>query len=865
MVLASPIVELSIQERAGLGRVNEPILVGVPLPEGAAYTDSSRFTLRDQAGTVVPCEFRVASRWLKNRNAIRWLHLDFQTSVAANTINKVTLNSEASSYQAPSGITVTDLGNILQVNTDVLRFNVKKKGFNLLDEVWVDESGGKAYDDAHKIVASHARGLFCKIGGTQFFSCNDTAGQMVIERQGPMAVVIKATGEMKSTAGAASFFFITRIYAYANSGIVRIDNTIENRNGGETSLLMLADLRAELPLTLSANATALAGMPGGFRQTSLSSAEQLYVYTRRPLSTPLEGVDAVSGGKLTDTTFSPKKLASKDIGWAALYDGTKGCAVGMKDFWRLFPSSVETDGQGKIGAAIFSERAQQPLEIYSGVSRTQSSRFVFFNQKTPAELRALALGAENPLFATAPPSWYCRNTYSIGRLAERNQALYTPANWTTVSAMDSKLNTQWTQIFGAVESRNGTDSYGFLAWGDITHYVYCAIANPWCLGWDNNYYDIAHMGFQHFARTGDLKYLDFAVAHANHIEDVGMCHFGPGQGATGANRYDPPDNHVGWDSQEMISHVENQTSHHKTQSMFENYWLTGDPRALDVAVEGCDWAYGFSTSFCYGDNIATYQRRVSHQVHSLTWGYYQTKKTMYFNQAALIYNSLKTDIRTRVPMGVDWQHGFLMEAMADIYFTFRDQYPDPLSANYHLKDTLAQVLKEYGDWKYSEATDNSAYGYAFLSSFFGPTYLAQASTKLAMLNTSYSNTGKDFAENARSNELALFYYAIPDSVMNPVNIDKQRQPVRIGTAALVASPNPFNASITILLPEALPGDSPELAVYDLQGKKVSDLSRGLRPSLRRVSWKPALLPSGVYVIRYLYQGKESEQRITLMK
>ncbi len=56
---AVPIVELTIKERAGIGRTGEPVTAGVPLPDGM-ITDLSVLALTDQAGNQIDCEFRKA-------------------------------------------------------------------------------------------------------------------------------------------------------------------------------------------------------------------------------------------------------------------------------------------------------------------------------------------------------------------------------------------------------------------------------------------------------------------------------------------------------------------------------------------------------------------------------------------------------------------------------------------------------------------------------------------------------------------------------------------------------------------------------------------------------------------------------------
>jgi hypothetical protein len=294
--LSAPIVELTITERGSVNRVKEPVLIGVPLPEAMAFTDATLFSLRDPSGNVIPCEFRIAAQWLRDRNAIRWLHLDFQTDLNASQSHKVWLHSEASPVSINSRLTAQDQGSVIQVNTGVIRFNVKKANFNLLDEVWVDESGSQNYDDAHKIVAAHTGGgLVHKLGSVEFFSSNDAASTVAIERLGPMAVVLKATGQLKNSSGAGSYHFITRIYAYNNSKIVKVDNTIEYRNNVTNSFLGLHNLKAEIPLNLGATKTALVGKPGGQDQSVLGAAEASYCFVRRQGSSMLN-IEGVIGG-----------------------------------------------------------------------------------------------------------------------------------------------------------------------------------------------------------------------------------------------------------------------------------------------------------------------------------------------------------------------------------------------------------------------------------------------------------------------------------------------------------------------------------------------------------------------------------------
>jgi hypothetical protein len=535
----------------------------------------------------------------------------------------------------------------------------------------------------------------------------------------------------------------------------------------------------------------------------------------------------------------------------------------------MFPTSVEAEADGKITAAIFSERAAKPLQMWSGQSRTQVTRFVFFNDDTPQELRTLAAGADNPLFAIAPPSWYCRYTLSMGRVAEKNPSLYTSSVRSTITSLDNGITAGFNNCYNLTESRFGTDGYGFLEWGTGLHYTWGSITDPWNLSWNHNYYDLAHMAFHQFIRSGDLRLLDFAIAHADHIEDVHQCHFRPDFGKTGGCRYCPSTNHVAWD-QDNVPHVENHPSHHKTQSMFENYWLTGDQRALDVSLQACRWLRSFGYSLTQGDNIATYTRRVSFLIHTLAYGYYQARNSNYLSQLLVNWLYLKQDIRQNVPMGQNWMNGWLMEGMIDLYHLYSDYYQDPGAAMYTEKDSVIIYLRIYADRKYGVSGKNSGVGYSFLSAKFSPTYQSQAITRLSGFSGYFANQFKDFASSGRNFGNAVYYLVIPDSLENLVSVEDKGIPKqKEGAAVLSVEPNPFHSKTRIQVhreqKSEVRSQISEIKILDITGKMVYQLTSDLCHLTSGISWNASQHPTGIYIIELKHNRKKYTKRVMLIK
>lgn len=73
--------------------------------------------------------------------------------------------------------------------------------------------------------------------------------------------------------------------------------------------------------------------------------------------------------------------------------------------------------------------------------------------------------------------------------------------------------------------------------------------------------------------------------------------------------------------------------------------------------------------------------------------------------------------------------------------------------------------------------------------------------------------------------------------------------VPMSVASLRAWPNPFNPVVSLRV-EGLPGATADLVVYDVAGRPVAQLWRGVVPvGGQTLTWQPADLPSGVYFAR----------------
>ncbi|MEA1997091.1 MAG: hypothetical protein U9N45_05605, partial [Gemmatimonadota bacterium] len=581
-------VELAIEERIGLGRVGEPVTCGVPLPEGwAGSVDELVLAIE---GEPAPCEVRAVSYWPDG--SLRWVHLDFQASVEAGASLGLTLD-RGTPAAFESKLIVEESTGRVTVTTGRLKAEVLGPGFNVFNRVWINSSSRDDYTE--QLVAPHKRGLVICAGGVEYSSANDQNAAVQVESLGPMRVVLKVQGILKSDTGESGFHFICRLYFYNDSPVVRLAYTFENRGPYVESSeykVTLEGLHVELPTEGSHDAYYL-GLPGFDTVGSLSS-EQQEGYILTPSTSELVHVLGTS----REDIGSPKQLKTDRIGWIGISAGSSGLVgAGLRDFWQMYPSSMEVKYEdGLLTAGLIPQRLGQTIDVYSGVARTHYLRFAFLPSEESEKLGSLLAACQKPLIAVADPEYYCRESMVFGKLNERNETLYPEENLSEVNRVDQALDRGFNTMLNYVDSRSKNsvtwESYGFLDWGDGMHYAWeSGVQTARNIAWNHHYYDLPHMCCVEFVRSGDYRWLDFFLSRACHLMDVHVTHFNDGHRLNGANRYCPPTDHVRVDPTDSGDYttarvyISPYANHHKTEGLFERYYLTGDERSLEVALK----------------------------------------------------------------------------------------------------------------------------------------------------------------------------------------------------------------------------------------------------------------------------------------
>ncbi len=574
------LVKLTIKEEAGAARADEPVTVGVPFVEGAV-SDVKFLALLDETGKVLPAQFTEISKWRTAKGGARWAHLDFRISVPANGQKVVTVVLKAAAQPAtatPLKAVLAD--NVVAVVTGPVKFVVRGARFNGFDGAWFNPGGKGEFSDGNVIVPAGGSGGSRVVGdGKDFLSLNDAEGKVEIESQGPMKVVVKASG-VHAGEGGKRFDYVVRFYAYANSPVVRVQHTFISRQGSNpTAMLQMDALEFNVPTSLASPA--------------VSAGTDAAPWSGAPAQVFVKSSDAfaIKAGSSQAAAGKGKSTKPLSLGWLNMTSGGKGLACGLRWFWQMHPKSLAADAKGRLSLGLYPKAAGKAWDVYMGQSRTHDATFLFHAGMSAAQLNTFYTGAQRPLRPWASTKYYCRDTHCLGYSAESDPAIFDAAEWPAVQSFDKKMKSSLAMVRKKLDGHTygkSSDSYGFYNWGDTFHwgawkgFEKSPKQTPeWMLSWAGNYYDWPNLCLMQCLRTGDRDFYWHAFEpNTVHIRDVFTCQYHPKKALWGACRYCPPRNHVATDNGRP--YVSNEFNHNKSQSVFAHWYLTGDMRTREV-------------------------------------------------------------------------------------------------------------------------------------------------------------------------------------------------------------------------------------------------------------------------------------------
>ncbi|HLQ66952.1 MAG TPA: hypothetical protein VK123_06955 [Candidatus Limnocylindrales bacterium] len=390
----------------GMARAAGPVTLGIPLEESAGIMGVSQLGLSGASAG----QFRELSRW--PGGALRWVLVDFQSDLTAGGTNaKVSLTTGAGNFGGPD--LASDQGSSIAISTGAGAFRVNKSPFRLFDQVSVGPAS---------LVASGGDGVVVTdVAGVRYTSANDAASSVVLEENGPVRAVIRASGTLRSSSGARLCEYLVRLHFYRGKSYVR-------------AWVSLRNARAEAPTAFtfrSAEVVVPLAPPGGLRFTTatsrgpvsdaLAADEAMYLYQaysaqngypenaypNAPMA--ITGTTFAQNGveirKVNGTIYQPLTGHPDDYasGWAALEDATgRGVTAGLRWMAQSWPAGFELSGDGTVRVELFSKRNLKASIPFAWGAYETRELFFDFHAAFPAARSAALYEMQYPLGGRPP-------------------------------------------------------------------------------------------------------------------------------------------------------------------------------------------------------------------------------------------------------------------------------------------------------------------------------------------------------------------------------------------------------------------------------------------------------------------------------
>lgn len=482
-------VPLTVTETLGVARDGEVVTSGVPFPQGALHSPDN-VRLLDEQGHEVPLQTRVTGTW--RDGSIQWLLLDFPCSVEANKTRQFSLQWGGGVEMAAGDGASVRLSPVL---LDGTRVAVEGK-------VLQGDRGPAPRTDSYdgrpwRVMQEHTR-FWMDDGGQRLFS-----GRERIRR-------------VTNSDASVHTLTITQVAGTPLLNLTAWDIPLGEPGDAVRSFVFGGDLhnhRFEV-------------RPGD-RWELLQENELRYTVTH-------------NGQAVASGTRAP--------GWLTVFTDGKSYTAAARDFWQQFPMALVVDGKG---ITLRAWAGKEPFDFDRGMAKTVEVFYSAGNTRDTGEDAARAF--QHPLFAAAPPQWYC-GTGALGELE--------PYDLDRFSGYEAPVEADadhW------IRNR----PYGLRNWGD----AYMGGPYKGKNAFNNLEYDIPYDLIMQFARTGNRKYLEAAITGARHQCDIDTNHI------TGQP----------WKHSPRHTETPAELGHVFLRGLIEYTHLTGDPRGLETAAQIGDW------------------------------------------------------------------------------------------------------------------------------------------------------------------------------------------------------------------------------------------------------------------------------------
>lgn len=503
-------------------RAAEPVAIGMPFPRGVLHK-SQRLELRD-GESVLPVQTMVTGRWPDG--SARWVFVRALVDLPGNRAHRIAwrvVEGQPPDIETTLKATPMPDGSIAIV-TGPLTAKINRRGFLPLADVRLNGTP-----------AGEMHGFTIRSGPKSFATAESEALQIEVVETGPVAAVIRVLGRH---GGAESpFDFMGELTFWSGKPFVTLNYRVLAARGEKETPIDSWDWSAA-PV---AGAQRLRVADGYYATRIRESKERA----------------AVTFGA-EQFRFSANEHSFQSYWgdfWCDWSRAGAGLAVTLRQAQQNYPKAMSVTPQDmKVSLYPAGEEA---LRFPLGAAKTHQMMFHFHTEDVAgAELSARSLQYQIPDIPKLSPDWY-------GRCAIWDEKVFDGPRSTRLEAI----------INDTLDDR--PVGMGIWNFGDEVDWGYTVQGRGRDdVVWLNNEYDLAHLIFVQYARSGERRFLDYAFADALHWRDVDIAHVSPDPKRLGG--------HITHSARHVTGGVT--PSHQWVEGLIDAYHFFGDRLAYDAAL-----------------------------------------------------------------------------------------------------------------------------------------------------------------------------------------------------------------------------------------------------------------------------------------
>jgi len=581
-------IEITTAETDGIDRVDEPVTVGVPIPEGMIKDVNSIMLFNEkQEGMALQAE--PLAFWPDK--SVKWLLLDFQASVPAKSRAKYQL-VDGQPVEIQGGINHTKNDSSLVVDTDATTFYIDNKLFRPFKKVL--HSGADVIEGDLAV---------CEVTTDEGVIYEPVIDTVSAETEGKLRSTFRIEGDYKN--GKNTFLqFTARLHFYFKKSAVKIELTLRNPGAanhsggrwdlGDSGSALFKKLNITIPLkNRSANqinycvegGAVLKGIEGDnvsvYQDSSGGENWRSMNHNNRNRDIPLafKGFKVMSG----DTILEAGLRAVPTV-----FAGEEGAGISavIKNFWQNFPKAISANKDG-ILLGLFPEQFSDLYELQGGEQKTHVVFLDFSGADSGLN------GVHAPLRVRCTPQWY----------AESGAFPYL-----TADADDNEYNVlidaavQGDKSF--IRKREVIDEYGWRNFGEIyaDHEAVGHEGPDPLISHYNNQYDPVYGMQRQFAVRSDDSWYELMNDLAHHVVDIDIYHTNEDRDEYNGGMFWHTDHYLDAGTATHRSftkdHIRSKgegygggpgLEHCYTTGLMFHYYLTGEVASKEAVLEVAGW------------------------------------------------------------------------------------------------------------------------------------------------------------------------------------------------------------------------------------------------------------------------------------